>query len=117
MAKMAITINSADPKNLYPAFIMGSSAAASGDDVILFFEPYAASALKKGVLESIKHEGMPPMEDLVECLTTMDGRMLLCELALKTGEIKEEELREDVELVGVTTFIVEAEGSQLTFSF
>jgi predicted peroxiredoxin len=117
MGKMAITINSADPKSLYPAFIMGTSAAASGDDVILFFEPYAAAALKKGLLESIKHEGMPVMEDLVEGVIDMGGRIMMCELALKAGFIKEEELREDVEIVGVTNFIVEAEGSQLTFSF
>ena len=117
MTKWAITVNSAEPRNLYPAFIMASSAASSGDDVILFFEPYAASALKKGELEKIAHEGMPRMENLVECLMEMDGRILLCELALNIGEIKEEELREGVELVGVTTFIADAEDSQLTFSF
>ena len=117
MAKMAITVNKAEPRNLFPAFIMGSSAAASGDDVILFFEPHAASALKKGFLESLQMDGMPVMEDMVEGLTAMGGRILMCELAMKAGFVKEEELREDVEIVGVTSFIVEAEGSQLTFSF
>ncbi len=117
MTKMAITVNGTEPRNLYPAFIMGSSAAASGDDVIMFFEPHAASALKKGFLESIKMEGMPVMEGLVDDLIEMDGRIMMCELALKAGFIKEEELREGVEIVGVTGFIVDAEGSQLTFSF
>lgn len=117
MTKWAITVNGAEPRNLYPAFILASSAAASGDDVIMFFEPYAAAALKKGELEKIAHEGMPRMEDLVECVTAMDGRLLMCELALKTGDVKEEELREDVEIVGVTTFIVDAQDAQLTFSF
>ena len=117
MAKMAITINGAEPGNLYPAFILGSSAAASGDDVILFFTPGGAPALKKGVLEQIKGKGMPDMEDLVDGVTALGGRFLMCELALEAKGIKEEELREETEIVGATTFVVEASDAQLTFSF
>ena len=117
MGKVAITVNGSEPSNLYPAFILGSSAAASGDDVILFFTPGGAPALKKGVLEGIKAKGMPNMEDLVEGITALDGRLLLCELAFEAKDMKEEELREDVEIVGATTFVVEAQGAQLTFSF
>ncbi len=117
MSKTAITINTAEPKNLFPAFILASSAAASGDEVILYFTPNAAPALKKGVLESMEMEGMPNMSDLVEGVAFMDGRFLLCELALKTGDLTAEELREEVEVVGVTTFVVAAQGAKMTFSF
>lgn len=117
MGKVAITVNGAENKNLYPAFILGSSAVASGDDLILFFTPGAAPALKKGVLEGIKAKGMPDMEDLVEGVMALGGRILMCELAFEAKDMKEEDLREDVEIVGATTFIVEAQGAQLTFSF
>ena len=117
MTKWAITINGAEPQNLYPAFIMAASAVASGDDVILFFEPYAAPALKKGVLESMKQKGMPVMADLVEGFTDMGGKMLMCELAFNAMDMKETDLRDEVEVVGVTNFVVEAEDAQLTFSF
>lgn len=117
MNKTAITINSAEPKNLFPAFILASSAAASGEEVILYFTPNAAPALKKGVLESMEMKGMPRMADLVEGVAFMDGRFLLCELALKAEEITAEELREEVEVVGVTTFVVAASGAKMTFSF
>ncbi len=115
--KTAITINSSKAKDLFPAFILASSAAASGEEVILYFTPNAASALKKGVLESMEMKGMPNMEDLVEGVVFMDGRFLLCELALKTGELTAEELREEVEVVGVTTFVIAAAGAKMTFSF
>ena len=117
MGKVAITVNGAEPKNLYPPFILGSSALASGDDVILFFTPGGAPALKKGVLEDIKAKGMPDMAELVEGLTALGGRILLCELAFEAKDMKPEDLREEVEIVGATTFIVEAQGAQLTFSF
>jgi predicted peroxiredoxin len=117
MGKVAITVNGAEPKNLYPSFILGSSALASGDDVILFFTPGGAPALKKGVLEEIKAKGMPDMAELVEGLSALGGRLLMCELAFEAKDMKPEDLREEVEIVGATTFIVEAQGAQLTFSF
>jgi len=117
VSKTAITINTSEPKDLFPAFILASSAAASGDEVILYFTPNAAPALKTGVLESMEMKGMPNMADLVEGVAFMDGRFLLCELALKTGDVTREELREEVEVVGVTTFVVAAQGAKMTFSF
>jgi len=117
VSKTAITINTSEPKDLFPAFILASSAAATGDEVILYFTPNAAPALVKGVLESMEMKGMPAMADLVEGVAFMDGRFLLCELALKTGDVTREELREEVEVVGVTTFVVAAQGAKMTFSF
>ena len=117
MTKWAIIVNRAEEESLYPAFILGSSAAASGDDVIMFFEPWAAPALKEGVLEAMDGKGMPVMEELVDGLIALGGRIMLCELAFAAMDMTEEELREDVEVVGVTTFVVEAQDAQMTFSF
>jgi predicted peroxiredoxin len=117
MTKWAIIVNRDEKESLYPAFILASSAAASGDDVIMFFEPFAAPALKKGVLEGMEGKGMPSMEDMVDGLTAMDGRIMMCELAFEAMDMKEEDLRDDVEIVGVTTFVVEAQDAQMTFSF
>ena len=117
MTKWAIIVNDSGVKNLFPAFILASGAVASGDDVIMFFEPYAGPALKKGVLEDMKQKGMPNMAAMVEGVIDMGGRMLMCELAFEAMDMKEEELREEVEVVGVTNFVVEAEDANLTFSF
>lgn len=117
MGKMAITINGDEPKNWYPAFTIASSALALGDEVIMFVTPSGAPALKKGVMESMKAKGLPDMADLVEGFTDLDGRILLCELAFENKDMTKEELREGVEIVGATTFVVEAQGSELTFSF
>ena len=45
--KVAIVCNGSENKSLYPTFVLASSAAASGDEVVLFFTPGAASALRK----------------------------------------------------------------------
>ena len=115
--KVAIVCNGSEPKNLYPAFILGSSAVASGDNLIIFFTPGAAPALKKGELEKIKGKGMPDMADLVEGVMTLGARLMLCELAFEAKDMKKEDIREDVEVVGATTFMSEISDAQVTFSF
>lgn len=115
--KVAIVCNGSEPKNLYPTFILGSSAIASGDEVVLFFTPGAAPALKKGELEKIKGKGMPEMIELVNGVQSLGGRLLLCELALEAKDISKEELREGVEIVGATSFMADITDAQITFSF
>ena len=115
--KVAMVINGEESKNLYPAFILGSSAIASGDDLILFFTPGGAPALKKGEFEKIKGKGMPDFIDLAEGIEALGGRIMLCELAFEAKDMKKEDLRDGVEVVGATTFMAEISDAQVTFSF
>lgn len=117
MAKTAITCNGAEPSNIFPTFVLASAAAASGDEVVLFFVPGGAPALLKGQLEKIKAKGMPDLMGLYDGLRTLGGRILLCELALEAKDIKREDLREGVEIVDAPTFLNEVSDAQLTFSF
>ena len=117
MSKVAMVCNGSEPKNLYPAFILGSSAVASGDDLIIFFTPGAAPALKKGELEKIKSKGMPDMADLVEGVLALGARLMLCELAFEAKDMTKDEIRDEVEVVGATTFMAEISDAQVTFSF
>jgi predicted peroxiredoxin len=117
MGKVAITVNGDQPGNVYPAFIIGSSAIASGEDLIIFFTPAGAPLLKKGVLENMKVKGLPDMADLVEGVLGMDGKIYLCELAFEVKDMKPEDLMEGVTIVGATTFVCDAVGANLSLSF
>jgi predicted peroxiredoxin len=118
MAKlMTVVCNSAEPSSLYPTFVLSSSAVALGMKVILFFTPGSASALKKGVMEGIQGKGMPRLIDLVEAVQQLGARLLLCELALEAKDIKEDELRDGIEIVGATYYVGEIFDADLSFSF
>lgn len=119
MGKVSITINGAEVKNIYPAVTIGVSAAASGDDVILFILPAGLPAFKKGAFEELdkKAEHLPNLVEMMEGLKMLDARLLVCELGLGVHDLKVEDLVEGVEIVGATTFVAEAIGSELTFSF
>jgi len=117
MAKTAITVNGSEPGNIFPAMILGSAAAACGDDVVMFFTPGGAPAMVKGALEKIKAKGMPDIVELYEGLCVLGGRVIACELCVGAKDIKPEDLREGVEIMGATSFLGEIADAQITFSF
>jgi len=117
MAKVAITCNGAQPPNVFPPFILGSAAAASGDEVVIFFTPGGAPAMVKGVIEKMEGKGLPNLLELFEGLRSLGGKILVCELALEAKDLKKDDFREGVEIVGATSFINDIKDAQITFSF
>ena len=117
MAKVAITVNGSAPSNIYPPMILGSSAAANGDDVIIFCCPGGAHTMLKVELEKISGKGLPNILELYDSMRTLGGRIFVCELALENKDIKANDFREGVEIVDAPTFLNEASDAQLTFSF
>jgi predicted peroxiredoxin len=118
MTKVAITCNGAESKSVYPALIMGSSSAALGYQVVLFFTPAGAPALVKGELEKMgRPKGLPDLIDLYNGLRDLDGRIWVCELCLDVHDLREDDFREGVEIVGVTAFLGKVQDATLTFSF
>jgi len=55
--------------------------------------------------------------EMMEGFHALGGRILICELGFGVHGIREEDLIEGCEVVGATTFVAEAQGSNLTFSF
>jgi predicted peroxiredoxin len=114
---VAIVVNGMEPPNLYPPFILGTSAQVYDADVTLFFCPAAAPALKKGHLEGIKGKGVPEMAKLVQDFTELGGKILLCVLALEAKDLKPEDLRDGVQIVSAPEFMEKALDCTCTFSF
>jgi predicted peroxiredoxin len=118
MSKMAITCNGSAPTNIYPLFILASSAVASGDDVVLFFTPAGAPALVKGEMEKMQDiKGLPNLIELYDGVVELGAKIYACELALDAKDLKKEDFREGVEIIGATTFVNEIKDATITFSF
>jgi predicted peroxiredoxin len=118
MPKTVIMCNHGDPDSVMAALIMGAAAAATGDEVLMFFQPGAAKILVKGELE--KYNGLPGMPDpmyLYDSIMTLDGKFILCELGLPNKGIKKEELREEVEVRMAADFLLMSEGAAKFFSY
>ncbi|MCK7542477.1 MAG: hypothetical protein MZV63_72190 [Marinilabiliales bacterium] len=77
------------------ALIMGAAASATGDQVLMFFQPGAAKMLVKGELEKLQRPARHCRTRmyLYDSIVTLEGRFILCELGLPNKGIKKEDLR------------------------
>jgi predicted peroxiredoxin len=117
MAKVAITVNGSAPSNIFPPMILGSAAIGSGDSVTIFCCPGGAPTMVKGELEKISGKGLPNIVELYNGIRELGGKILVCELALENKDIKREDFREGVEIVGATSFMASITDATITFSF
>lgn len=117
MAKVALVVNGMEPKSVYPPFVLGTSALAIGNEVMIFFCPAGGPWCKKGELEKVTMKGMPDMKDLVEKFNKLGGKIYICELALEAKDMKKEEIRPDTEIIGATEFMSMASSATVTFAF
>ena len=116
--KTVIVCNHDDPGSIMPTLIMGASAVSLGDQVVLFFCPGGSKTLVKGELEKIgRPKGLPDPIDLFNTILESDGKIILCELALEAKDIKREDVRNGVEIMTAPSFLLDAQGADLSFTF
>jgi predicted peroxiredoxin len=118
LTKMVVVCNHDDEQSAMAALVMGAAIAATGDQALMFYQPGAAKLLVKGELEKLKGlKGQPDPIDLYDAILTLEGRFILCELGIPIWDLNEEDLRDGVEVMMASTFLFEAEGANLTFSY
>jgi predicted peroxiredoxin len=117
-SKMVIMCNHSDVDSVMAAIVMGAAAAATGEQVLMFFQPGAAKVLVKGELEKYQGiQGLPDPIKLYESIEILDGRFILCELGLPNKGIKAEDLRDGVEIMMASSFLLEAEGASAVYCY
>jgi predicted peroxiredoxin len=114
-----VVICNSDSAGVMPTFIMGASGVGIGEDVLLFFCPNGANVLLKGELEKFQgKKGLPDPVELFNTILDEGGRIILCELALEAKGIKKEDLRDErIEILNAPSFLLQAEGAGITFTF
>ncbi|MDA3837917.1 MAG: DsrE/DsrF/DrsH-like family protein [Candidatus Delongbacteria bacterium] len=119
MSKMSITLNGSEANNINPAMTIAVSALAMGDEVILFVLPSGMPVFVKGRIHELNLASpkSPDLEEMFDAFITLGGKLMLCELGFDVKGIKEEDLVDGCQIVGATTFVAAAQGSELTFSF
>lgn len=118
IGKMVVVLNHADPDSVMAAMVMGAAIAATGDQVLFFVQPGAARILAQGGLEKYQGlKGQPDPLQLFDAIQVLDGRIILCELGLPICDMKPEDLVDGVEVMMASTFLFEAEGAKMVFSY
>ena len=118
MEKIVVVLNHDDPQSVMAALVMSAAVASTGDQVLLFIQPGGAKIVAKGELEKYQGlKGQPDPVDLFDAIQVLDGRIILCELGLPIWDMDVEDLVDDVEVMMASTFLFEAEGAKMSFSY
>jgi len=118
IGKMVVVLNHSDPDSVMAALVMGAAISATGDQVLFFVQPGAARVLAQGGLEKYQGlKGQPDPLQLFDAIQVLDGRIILCELGLPICDMKPEDLVDSVEVMMASTFLFEAEGAKMVFSY
>jgi predicted peroxiredoxin len=114
-----VVICNSDSTGVMPTFIMGASGVGIGEDVLIFVCPNGANVLLKGELEKFQgKKGLPDPVELFNTILDEGGRIILCELALENKGIKKEDLRDKrIEIMNAPSFLLQAQGAGITFTF
>jgi len=116
--KLVVVLNHDDEQSVMAALVMSAAIAATGDEVLFFIQPGGAKIVKKGALEKYQNlKGQPDPVELFDAIQVLDGRIILCELGLPVWDMKEEDLVEGIEIMMASTFLFEADGAAMTFSY
>ena len=116
--KIVVVLNNDDEQSVMAALVMSAAIAATGDQVLFFIQPGGAKIVKKGELEHYQNlKGQPDPLELFDAIQVLDGRVILCELGLPVWDMTAEDLVDDVEVMMASTFLFEAEGAKMAFSY
>ena len=117
-SKMVMMCNHDDEDRVMAALVMAAAAAATGEQVLMFFQPGGARALAKGELEKFQGiQGLPDPIYLYDSIQVLDGRFILCELGLPNKGIKKEELRDGVEVMMASSFLLDSENARAVYCY
>ena len=118
LEKIVVVLNHDDPQSVMAALVMSAAVASTGDQVLLFIQPGGAKIVAKGGLEKYQGlKGQPDPVDLFDAIQVLDGRVILCELGLPIWDMEKENLVDDVEVMMASTFLFEAGGAKMSFSY
>jgi predicted peroxiredoxin len=118
MDKIVVILNHDDTHSVMSAIVMAAAVASTGDQVLFFIQPGGAKIVAKGGLEKYQDlKGQPDPVDLFDAIQVLDGRIILCELGLPIWNMDEDDLVDDIEVMMASTFLFEAEGAKMTFSY
>ena len=118
LEKIVVILNNDDPQSVMAALVMSAAVASTGDQVLLFIQPGGAKIVAKGELEKYQGlKGQPDPIELFDAIQVLDGRVILCELGLPIWDMEKDDLVDGVEVMMASTFLFEAEGAKMTFSY
>jgi predicted peroxiredoxin len=104
---LMVTHGPDDPEIATIPFAMAGAAVASDVEVVMGFQGDGCELVKKGVAETVRAPEFAPLEELLDTIKEMGGKLLVCSPCLKKRHLTEDDLVDGSEIVAAGRFVAE----------
>jgi predicted peroxiredoxin len=117
-AKLMFTLTSfwQDPDRVALPLVLGNSALALGQDVVIWLTLEGVNLAKSGIADTIIPKGFPPVKDLLAAFIEGGGRLGVCPPCGKVHGVTNDNMLDRAEWMGAAAMVDVAVG-RTTFSF
>lgn len=99
------------------AFITASAAVASEKETLVFLTMDGVHLSQKGVVETVKEPGLPPLKEVVDRYLAAGGTILACGTCVKKRGLDEGNLAPGVAVAGAPALVAFLAGGAPSVSF
>ena len=91
------------PERLYAPFILATTAAAMGQEPIVYFFIKGITAVKKGEAEKIRIGEFPSLSEVIDQAVQAGGKLMVCEQSCMLLGLDRGDFIEPAQVVGAAT--------------
>lgn len=91
------------PERLYAPFILATTAAAMGQEAIVYFFIKGITAVKKGEAEKIKIGEFPSLKEVIDQAVQAGVKLMVCERSCQLLGLNPGDFIEEAQVVGAAT--------------
>jgi predicted peroxiredoxin len=95
-----LTHSSDDTDRATVGFVLANAALASGKETLVFLSIEGVRLGQKGVADTIREEGLPPLRELMEGFAKGGGTIYICAPCFKKRKLDENNLVAGASIVG-----------------
>ena len=117
--KILIIVTHADenPEKATLPFVMANTALASDVEVVVALQSMAVYLAMKNYAKHVKTEGFPPLQDLIDSMLELGGKLYICGPCIKARNIAPEDLIEKATIINAPALVNEMVEADATLNY
>jgi predicted peroxiredoxin len=117
--KILIMVTHADenPEKATLPFVMANTALASDVEVVVALQSMAVYLAMKNYAKHVKTEGFPPLQELMNSMLKLGGKLYICGPCIKARNISPKDLIEEATIINAPALVNEMIEADATLNY
>jgi len=106
-----------NPEKATLPFVMANTALASDVEVVVALQSMAVYLAMKDYAKHVKAEGFPPLQELMESMLQLGGKLYICGPCIKARNISPKDLIEGITIINAPALVNEMIEADATLNY